>query len=223
MTGVSVAVLRSIPAFEVLDAVRLETLSRMASLRHAARGSTVLHEGDRTDSIYFIVNGVLKVLVSDDEGREVIITILGAGEMFGEMGVLDEHPRSATVIATQSSDLVVVSKSDFQRFLASSFDVSLYIMRGLVKRLRLADRKIESLALLDVYGRVARLLMDLAETRDGRQVVAKVSKQDIAKMIGASREMVSRVMKELEQQGLIIDEDRQIILREDLGTDARET
>ena len=223
MSGVSVAVLRSIPAFEALDGPRLETLSRMASLRHAARGSIVLNEGDRTDNIYFVVNGVLKVLVSDDEGREVILSILGSGELFGEMGVLDDHPRSATVIATQSSDLVVVTKIDFQRFLASSFEVSLFIMRGLVKRLRLADRKIESLALLDVYGRVARLLLDLAETRDGRQVVAKVTKQDIAKMIGASREMVSRVMKELEQQGLIIDEDRQIILREDLGTDARET
>lgn len=222
MSGVSVAVLRSIPAFESLDAARLETLSRITSLRHATRGSVVLNEGDRTDNIYFIVNGALKVLVSDGEGREVILSILGAGELFGEMGVLDDHPRSATVIATQSSDLVVVPKNDFQRFLAGNFDVSLFVMRGLVKRLRVADRKIESLALLDVYGRVARLLLDMAETRDGRRVVAKVTKQDIAKMIGASREMVSRVMKELEQQGLIYDEDRQIVLREDLGTETRE-
>lgn len=222
MAGVSSAVLRSIPAFEALDAQRLETMSRISSLRQVSRGNTVLREGDHTDNIYFIVNGALKVLVSDEEGREVILSILGPGEMFGEMGVLDDHPRSATVIATQSSDLVVVNKGDFQRFLASSFEVTLFIMRGLVKRLRVADRKIESLALLDVYGRVARLLLDLAEERDGRKVVAKVTKQDIAKMIGASREMVSRVMKELENQGLIIDEDRQIILRADLGPDMRE-
>ena len=222
MAGVSIAVLRSIPAFEALDAQRLENLSRISSLRQVSRGNSVLREGDRTDNIYFVVNGALKVLVSDDEGREVILSILGPGEMFGEMGVLDEHPRSATVTATQSSDLVVVNKADFQRFLASSFDVTLFIMRGLVKRLRMADRKIESLALLDVYGRVARLLLDLAEERDGRKVVAKVTKQDIAKMIGASREMVSRVMKELENQGLIVDEDRQIILRDALGPDARE-
>ena len=223
MSGVSIAVLQSIPAFEALDGARLEALSRMASLKQVARGSAVLREGDRTDNIYFIVNGALKVLVSDDEGREVILSIIGPGELFGEMGVLDDHPRSATVIATHSSDLVMVTKADFQRFLSSSFDVSLFIMRGLVKRLRVADRKIESLALLDVYGRVARLLLDLAETRDGRRVVAKVTKQDIAKMIGASREMVSRVMKELEQQGLIVDEDRQIILREDLGPNVRES
>ncbi len=197
-------------------------MSRISSLRQVSRGNTVLREGDHTDNIYFIVNGALKVLVSDEEGREVILSILGPGEMFGEMGVLDDHPRSATVIATQSSDLVLVNKGDFQRFLASSFEVTLFIMRGLVKRLRVADRKIESLALLDVYGRVARLLLDLAEERDGRKVVAKVTKQDIAKMIGASREMVSRVMKELENQGLIIDEDRQIILRADLGPDMRE-
>ena len=222
MAGVSSAVLRSIPAFEALDAQRLETMSRISSLRQVPRGNTVLREGDHTDNIYFIVNGALKVLVSDEEGREVILSILGPGEMFGEMGVLDDHPRSATVIATQSSDLVLVNKGDFQRFLVSSFEVTLFIMRGLVKRLRVADRKIESLALLDVYGRVARLLLDLAEERDGRKVVAKVTKQDIAKMIGASREMVSRVMKELENQGLIIDEDRQIILRADLGPDMRE-
>jgi CRP/FNR family cyclic AMP-dependent transcriptional regulator len=222
VAGVSSAVLRSIPAFEALDAQRLETMSRISSLRQVSRGNTVLREGDHTDNIYFIVNGALKVLVSDEEGREVILSILGPGEMFGEMGVLDDHPRSATVIATQSSDLVLVNKGDFQRFLASSFEVTLFIMRGLVKRLRVADRKIESLALLDVYGRVARLLLDLAEERDGRKVVAKVTKQDIAKMIGASREMVSRVMKELENQGLIIDEDRQIILRADLGPDMRE-
>lgn len=177
-----------------------------------------MQEGDHTDNVYFIINGALKVSVSDEEGREVILSILGRGEIFGEMGVVDDHPRSASVVATQASDLVVISKSDFQQCLSSNFDVSLFIMRGLASRLRQADRKIESLALMDVYGRVARLLLDLAETQDGcLRVTRRITKQDIAKMIGASREMVSRVMKDLQHRGLIDEEDGRILLREQLG------
>lgn len=215
MAGVSVTVLRALPIFDALDAAGLELLARASSLRHAPRGSIVLHEGDHTDNIYFVVNGGLKVLVADDDGREVILSILGPGELFGEMGVLDDHPRSATVVATQSSDLVVISKADFQRCLQANFNISLFIMRGLVKRLRQADRKIESLALMDVYGRVARLLLDLAEEQDGRRVVArKITRQDIAKMIGASREMVSRVMKDLENRGYFRVEEGRIVILE---------
>jgi len=123
------------------------------------------------------------------------------------------------VVTTSPCELVVISKADFKRCLAENFDVSLYIMRSLVKRLRTADRKIESLALMDVYGRVARLLLEMAEEdAEGQQVVKrKISKQDIAKMIGASREMVSRVMKDLQLQGLIEEGGGRILLREKLN------
>ncbi|TWO80069.1 hypothetical protein CBW56_12110 [Denitratisoma oestradiolicum] len=206
--------------FEHLDDDRLMPIARVASLRHAPRGIRVVQEGDHTDNIYFVINGNLKVLVTDEEGREVILSMLGQGEMFGEMGVLDDHPRSASVVTTQPSDLVVISKTEFQQCLASNFDISLFIMRGLAHRLRQADRKIESLALMDVYGRVARLLLDMAEEKDGvLRVTRRITKQDIAKMIGASREMVSRVMKDLQQRGLIEEaEGGQILLREQLGS-----
>ncbi len=174
----------------------------MAMMRRVARNATVVHAGDRTDFVYLILSGSLKVLVSDEEGREVILSMLGPGELFGEMGVLDDNPRSATVVAVRPCDLVIICQDRFQAGLQENFDVSHYIMRNLVQRLRKADRKIESLALMDVYGRVARLLLDMAETVNGQQVVTrKISKQDIAKMIGASREMVSRVMKDLQMQG----------------------
>lgn len=217
MAGVSIAVLQSLPIFESMPPQRMEALGRVASLRHVARGSVVMREGENTSAIYFIVNGALKVLVSDSDGREVILSILGRGELFGEMGAIDDHPRSATVIATQSSDLVVISKADFQQVLSENFEVSIAIMRGLASRLRLADRKIESLALLDVYGRVARLLLDQSEESEGRRVINRpMTKQDIAKMIGASREMVSRVMKDLQLQGLIEETNDRIILHEKL-------
>ena len=219
MAGVSVAVLQTLPIFASLPPARMEALGRLASLRHVARGGVVLREGENTNAIYFILNGALKVLVSDADGREVILTILGRGELFGEMGAIDDNPRSATVVATQSSDLVTINKSDFQQILSDNFEVALAIMRGLAGRLRVADRNIESLALLDVYGRVARLLLDQSEVVDGRRVINRpTTKQDIAKMIGASREMVSRVMKDLQLQGLIEETDDIIILHDKLDS-----
>jgi len=204
-TGVAAIALKTLPIFQALDDERLARISRVSTLRSVPRQTVILRAGDKTDNVYFVLNGSLKVLVSDDEGREVILSMLGRGDLFGEMGVIDDDSRSATVVAAQSSDLVVISKNDFKATLAENFDISLYLMRSLVQRLRSADRTIESLALLDVYGRVARLLLDMAETLpSGEKVIKrKPSRQDIAKMIGASREMVSRVMKDLQQQGLI--------------------
>ena len=211
--GVSLTVLRALPIFEMLDDECLRPLTLVSMLRHIPRHTVVLHAGDSTDNIYFVLSGALKVQISDEEGREVILSMLGPGELFGEMGVLDDHPRSATVLAVESSEVVVIGKEDFKQCLVENPDVSLFIMRNLTKRLRLADRHIESLALLDVYGRVARLLLEMAETVDGRKVVThKPTKQDIAKMIGASREMVSRVMRDLMVQGLIQECDGKLIL-----------
>jgi len=210
---VSVTALRTFPIFQGLSEERLQSVARCAIMRRAPRGSTVVNAGDRTDYVYFVLTGSLKVLVSDEDGREVILTLIGQGEIFGEMGVVDEEPRSATVVAVSASDLVTISKADFRRILQDNFEVSLFLMKNLARRLRMADRKIESLALMDVYGRVARLLLDMAaEEGDSRIVTRKISKQDIAKMIGASREMVSRVMKDLQLQGLIRETDDGIIL-----------
>jgi CRP/FNR family cyclic AMP-dependent transcriptional regulator len=205
---VSITALRTLPIFDSLSDDRLAPVARAASLRSVPRGAVVLRAGAHTDvhndSVYIILVGSLKVMISDEYGREAILSVLGAGELFGEMGVIDDHPRSASVVAVESSELVVISKNDFKRCLAENFDVSLYIMRSLSRRLRRADRNIESLALMDVYGRVARTLLDMAETENGQSVVKrKITKQDIAKMIGASREMVSRVMRDLQDRGLI--------------------
>jgi len=211
--GVSLTVLRALPVFEMLDDECLAPLGRAAMLRKIPRNTIILHAGDRTDNIYFVLTGLLKVQVSDEEGREVILSMLGPGELFGEMGVLDDHPRSATVLTVDQSDVVVMGKADFKQCLLENPDVSLFIMRNLTRRLRLADRNIESLALLDVYGRVARLLLEVAEVVDGRRIVTrKLSKQDIAKMVGASREMVSRVMRDLMAQGFVQEQDGQLIL-----------
>src|SRR5207237_4370865 len=138
------------------------------------------------------------------ERRAVSLPIVGRNEFCGEMGLIDDHPLSASVVALEACEVLSLSKRDFKKCLAENFEMAMTVMRGLVKRLREADQKIGSLALMDVYGRVARLLLEMAETVNGQKVVTrKLAKQDIAKMIGASREMVSAVMKELQAGGYI--------------------
>lgn len=217
---VSAEMLKALPIFEALEEKRREVIAKFASAKQVPRGTVLVSAGDKTDHIYFILSGTLKVMISDEEGREVIFSTLGEGDFFGEMSVLDDSPRSATVTALTPCNLVMISKAEFNRCLTENHDIALFIIRSLVRRLRMADRKIESLALMDVYGRVARLLLEMAETgEDGRKVVLKkVSKQDIAKMVGASREMVSRVMRDLGQQGLIEEVDGSIWLNDLLET-----
>ena len=214
-TAVSVIALKTFPLFHGLSDEVLASVARVSMMRRITRGQSVVNAGDRSDYVYFVLTGSLKVIVSDEDGREVILSILGQGELFGEMGMFDEQPRSASVVAVVPADLVLIAKQDFRLIMRENFDVAWRIMSNLASRLRNADRKIESLALMDVYGRVARLLLEMSEEIDGLKVVKKkISKQDIAKMIGASREMVSRVMKDLGLRGLIEETDGGIILRE---------
>ncbi|MBR0564685.1 cyclic nucleotide-binding domain-containing protein [Azoarcus sp. L1K30] len=217
-TSVSTTALKTFPLFTGLTDDVLASVARIAMMRRFPRGQSVVRAGDRSDYVYFVLTGSLKVVVSDEDGREVILSILGQGEIFGEMSMFGEQPRSASVVAVVAADLVMIAKQDFRQLMQENFDVAWRIMCNLAERLRNADRKIESLALMDVYGRVAGLLIEMAEDVDGASVVVrKISKQDIAKMIGASREMVSRVMKDLGQQGLIKETAKGIILQERLS------
>lgn len=214
---VSTLLLRNVPLFSVLPEGQLGLLTGLVTRKSYPRGTTIISAGDLTDSLFVIISGRLKVMMSDDEGREVILAILGSNEFFGEMGLLDDSPRSASVVALEACELLTLSKRDFKKCLAENFELSMAVMRGLVRRLREADKKIGSLALMDVYGRVARLLLEMAETIDGQKVVIKkLAKQDIAKMIGASREMVSRVMKDLQAGGYIEVRGTSIFLRENI-------
>ena len=214
-TPVSTAVLKAVPLFASVPEEQLRMLTVVVARKSVSRSTTVMAGGDATDSLYIVLSGRLKVMMSDSEGKEVILAILGPGEFFGEMGLIDDSPRSASVVAMESCELLSVAKRDFKKCLAENFEMAMAVMRGLVRRLREADRKIGSLALLDVYGRVARLLLDMSETVNGEKVVTKrLPKQDIAKMIGASREMVSRVMKDLQMGGYIEVRGSTIVLRD---------
>jgi CRP/FNR family cyclic AMP-dependent transcriptional regulator len=214
-TTVSTAVLKAVPLFASFPEDQLRMLTTMVTRRSAARSTTIMAGGDATDSLYIVLSGRLKVMMSDSDGKEVILSILGPGEFFGEMGLIDDEPRSASVVTIEPCELLAIAKRDFKKCLMENNEMAMAVMRGLVRRLREADRKIGSLALLDVYGRVARLLLDMAENVNGEKVVTKrLPKQDIAKMIGASREMVSRVMKDLQTGGYIEMRGSNIVLRD---------
>lgn len=216
-TMVSTTVLKSVPLFSSFPDEQLRMLASVVTRRSIPRSTTVISSGDATDSLYIVLSGRLKVMMSDAEGKEVILTILGPGEFFGEMGLIDDEPRSATVVAIEPCELLSIAKRDFKKCLAENFEMAMAVMRGLMRRLREADRKIGSLALLDVYGRVARLLLDMSENVEGEKMVTKrLPKQDIAKMIGASREMVSRVMKDLQMGGYIEVRGSNIVLRDNI-------
>src|SRR3989338_5470138 len=197
--------LSRVPLFSLLTVTQAEVISGAVIKRRFKRGEALVEQGQKSNALFILLTGRARVMTSDSRGREVILATLAQGDYLGEMSIIDNEPHSATVRAEVQTDVLMLGRAELARCLTENASMSLVVMRGLVKRLRHADRKIESLALLDVYGRVAHALLDQAETNaQGQQVImGKVSRQDLAKMVGASREMVSRVMKDLEERGFI--------------------
>lgn len=200
--------IRRVPLFSMLTNDQAQTIADSVVKRRFRRGEIVVEQGRKSNALFILLNGRARVLTSDSRGREVILAVLQAGDYVGEMSLIDNEPHSATVRAEVQTDMLVLGRNEFARCLPETSSLAYAILRGLVARLRAADRQIESLALLDVYGRVARALLDMAEDDKGVLIIrSKVSRQDLAKVVGASREMVSRVMKDLEERGHIETQD----------------
>lgn len=209
----NLAALQAVPLFHGIDDARLARLARLASRCRMPRGATIVRAGEVADGLYVLLAGSVRVVSRNEDGREVILAVLGAGDFFGEMGVIDGRSGVADVVADAPCQLLVLAKADFRQCLEDDFTVALNVMNRLVLRLREANRKIESLALMDVHDRVAQLLFDCSEECGGvRAVRRRLSKQEIAKMVGASREMVCRVMKNLESDGYLRVEASRIVV-----------
>jgi CRP/FNR family cyclic AMP-dependent transcriptional regulator len=202
--AVSTLLLRNVPLFSMLPEDQLALLAKVVRRKRLSRGATVITAGDVTDSLYVVISGRFKVIIGDKTGREIILAVLGPGEYFGEMVPIEDNPRSASVLALEPGDVLMLSKNEFRRFLQDNFEMAMTMLRCAVQRLREADRKIGRLALMDVYGRVAGHLLEMSKTIDGHHVIShKIVKQQMADTIGASREMVSKVMKDLQAGGFI--------------------
>jgi CRP-like cAMP-binding protein len=208
------ATLQKVPLFSQLGPPDLQRVLEVARERAYPKNSVILFEDDPGDALYVVKQGQVKVVLIGEDGREVILSVLGEGDFFGEMALIDDEPRSAHVIAMSDSALLVLRREDFQGLLMQTPVIALAMLRELTRRLRRVDEKVGSLVLLDVNGRVARLLLDLAEEAGGERITRRLTHHTIAQMIGSSRETVSRTMRELVDKGFIEVSRRDIVIRD---------
>lgn len=204
---------RSEPSADPLVPLNPETLRAIAStgvVRSYPKHAVLINEGDVGDSLYIVVSGRVKVYSSNAAGREVVIAFHGPGEYVGEMS-LDGSPRSASVVTLEPTTCALVTRASFRQFILNHPDFALHLIEKLIQRVRLTTENVKSLALSDVYGRLVKLLLALAVERDGNLVVPeKLTQQDIAERVGASRDMISRLLKDLVAGGYLSVQDRTI-------------
>ena len=210
--------LQRVPLFEGLTPRQAAAIAESLVKQRFRRTEAIVRQGENSQTLYIILAGRARVVVSGGRGgrREVILATLHAGDCVGEMNLVDDQPQSATVRAEVATDVLVLQRTAFDLCLAQSPAVRSNLLRCVVQRLRRANQKIESLALQDVQGRVVHALLELA-TRDeqGRlRVQQRLSRQDLAKRVGASREMVSRVMNDLEESAAVVKSDNGLLLME---------
>lgn len=204
--------LKSIPLFEGVTETDLRALADRTVTRNYPKQAIIVNEGDESDSLYLILAGRVKIYLADEHGKELILAIKGPGQYFGEM-VLDEQPRAASVMTLEPAQFAILSRADFRSFLLSHAAVALQLIHNLIRVARGLNRNVRNLAMLDVYGRVARILLELAVERDGKLVIPeRLTQKDIAARVGASREMINRILRDLTTGGYVSVEDGRITI-----------
>ncbi|HNG39013.1 MAG TPA: Crp/Fnr family transcriptional regulator, partial [Accumulibacter sp.] len=173
----------------------------------------VVNEGDDGSGLFVVQSGSLKVFLTDHNGREVTLSLLDPGDYFGELALLDGEPRSASVMAVTRSELLQLPRSAFLAMLDEHPDCMQVVIRNLITRIRLLTENVRSLALSDVFGRISRIFDTLSVEKDGLRVIERrLTQQELANIIGASREMVNRILRDLVAGGYIEIEHHRLIL-----------
>jgi CRP/FNR family cyclic AMP-dependent transcriptional regulator len=209
--------LREIPLFSRLDDKALGNLEKAAIRRTYPKNTILISKGDKSDQLFVVLKGKLKVSITDASGKEIIMSLLGAGDYFGEMAMIDGESRSATIVTTQASEVLTISRDDFHRTLMSSPELMFELLKVLARKVRIATDKLESLAFEDVYGRLVKLLIQLARPHEDVWIVEdRLTHQEIANMIGSSREMVTRILKALTSGGYISIDRKRITIKRKL-------
>jgi CRP/FNR family transcriptional regulator, cyclic AMP receptor protein len=195
--------LQGIPLFQGVSEADLRALADRTAVRSYPKQAIILSEGDESDSLYLILAGRVKIYLADEHGKELILAIKGPGQYFGEM-VLDGDARSASVMTLEPAQFAILSRADFRAFLLGHAAVALQLVENLIRVARGLNRSVRNLAMLDVYGRVARILLELAVERDGKLVIPeRMTQKDIAARVGASREMINRILRDLTTGGYV--------------------
>jgi CRP-like cAMP-binding protein len=213
--------LAKVELFAELSPDELAAVASVASTRSVAKDTVIFHGGDAADAVYVIASGKVKVVTTSTDGKEFILTVLGAGQVFGEMALVEEAPRSASVVTLTAVELLAIKREDFHHLLNTSPGISRSLLAILSRRLRRANSKMESLAYMDVAGRLARYLLDLARDHGQKMgkgwiVVRRPTHSDIAHSIGTSRETVSRLINEFEEGFGLVNKGKFTYIRENL-------
>ncbi len=204
--------LENLPLFSGLTDDEVRTLESHSHRKTYRKNTIVMEKGDETSSLYVLLSGGVKVFLTNEDGKEVVLNTLEPGAYFGELALLGDTERSASVITQEESQFLVISKREFTGCLSANPQIMLSLMRQLVARVHELTERVSSLALQDVYGRVAGTLMQQAKEEDGRLVTGKLTQQEIAQTVGASREMISRIFKDLREGGYISIENKRIFI-----------
>jgi len=214
-------VVETVPNADPFAPLNPETLREIAGtgvVRAFPRNAIIINEGEHGDSLFIVMTGKVKVFSTNDAGREFVIDFHGPGEYVGEM-TLDGEPRSASVMTVEPTTCAVVNRAHFREFLLAHPDFALHLIERLIGRVRITTGNLKSLALSDVYGRLVRLINTLAREVDGKMVVReRLTQQEIADRIGASRDMIGKLMKDLVAGGYLSVEDRVITVHKKLPT-----
>ena len=198
-----------------LDLLEEGVVSRIAargSIRTFPPNAIIINEGDRTDSLYVILSGRVKVFAATPSGKAVVFGLHGAGEYIGELA-LDGGSRVASVVALESTRCSVIDADELREFIAECPEFAMHLIYKLIRKVRVASEKVKSLALMDAYGRIARLLLELSDAEEGRLMVReRLTHQDIGDRVGCSREMVSRILGDLVRGGYVSTEKGRIMI-----------
>lgn len=213
--------LRQVALFAELPEERLQQLAQMVRRRTYHRGETIFHKGDPGTGLYIITGGQVKVVLPSESGEEAVLAVLEANDFFGELALFDGLPRSATVVAVTNTEVLILHRDDFLGFVTRNPEAAIACFAALSRRLRATDELIEDAIFLDVPGRLAKRLLDLAErhgrrTERGLEIDLKLTQQDLAAMVGATRESVNKHLGWMRDHRLIqLDRQRIVLLRPD--------
>lgn len=206
--------------FSELEDSEVAPIAALCLKRKVPKGSILFYAGDPGNSCYMLLDGKIKIVVTADDGREHILGLLGAHDLFGEMSLIDGEPRSASAVAVEESNVLVIQRADFMKVLANNPAIPMKLLSVLSRRLRRTDDHVESLAFLSAPGRVARLLLNLAEelgkrTPDGLVFETRMTRQEMANLTGTSRETFTRVLMDYQDRGLVLLDRNQVVLKDE--------
>ena len=221
MSERSIQLLGRIELFSELGEDELRSVGEVAQVLNLPRDTRIFDSGDPPDALYVVASGKVNIVITSSDGKELILAVLGAGQVFGEMGLLDSAPRSAAAITASPAELVSIARDDFEKLLDRQPPLARKLLNIMSQRLRRANAKMESLAYMDVAGRLARYFLDLARDHgqslgNGWVVIRRPTHADIAHSIGTSRETVSRIINDFESQLGMVNKGRFTYIREDL-------